>query len=620
MINAIAFFLTILYLSARLRRQFTDILPIITLAGMLLLSSLAMVGHLAWIDCCSAVLCVALVALLLFDLLRSQKSAKALWRGFCQYSLTSGLLLFILLAAFFWFAAEPMTVWWRDDLAHWGLNVKSLWYSDGLVSGSQHLNERFGDYPPGVQVLTWLVMHIQGAWSEQALYFTLFTTYAVFLLPLFRSLTWKWFYLLPLVFILCIAIPTWGNVLSFVFLGIDTTLSLCFGYVLVLVWRHKQGDWFDLLAIALGLCGLFLIKQIGLLLAVFAILLLALRKSEKPLSLFAATLPVFAVTAAWFLYCRFMGLSGYNATGAFSKVLALLHGTYIPPENAALVLPTLLQSLNTKYVGEIVQHTAPLLILPPSVWLVGLPLLPLFFGCCQRSGKSMLLITLSLLSTSLVYIAVIYLSFFTTFYYETNVYTGRFADNMVILIERYMAPVIIGNAMLVLAILLDALHNASERKQKSKPIILLALLTSLILLGTNWVLLGKVLNPDQYYQGEHAIGSEATVRDQESWGSARDEATDARVLIDLDSTSDYIKEIVYSFAPAKFFLQTPESTASPEALAQYIQAQHITHLVCLQEDSLLAQAVTPLIGEDWFYTYTLYSITLEDSELVFTEE
>ena len=93
----------------------------------------------------------------------------------------------------------------------------------------------------------------------------------------------------------------------------------------------------------------------------------------------------------------------------------------------------------------------------------------------------------------------------------------------------------------------------------------------------------------------------------------------ARVLLDLDSTSDYVKELVYSFAPARFFLSTPDNTASTEALSAYLTEQGITQLICLDETSALAEVATPLAGEDGFYAYTLYDVLDDQGTLSLSE-
>ncbi len=620
MLLGIIFLLTVCLLSARLRRRIELVLPATVLALMVLLTALAMCGALLLITPIMVGLFAFLCLWTLADLLRKRLGARAMLMDLRTYALTPGLLLFGGLAVFFWYTAWPMTVWWRDDLAQWALSVKSLWHAGGLVDGAHLLNERFGDYPPGVQVLQWLWMHAGGAWSEQALYGALFGTYAAFLMPLASRIPWRRWYLLPLVWIGFVAMPTWGNVLSSVFLGVDTTLSLCFGYVLVLVWQHRRGDGWSLLAIALGLCGLFLIKAIGLLLGTFALTLLLVRGQEKPGRVVLAALAPLLTVAVWSLYCTRMGLSGYNSTGVTDRLSAMLAGSYVPPVNAAGVLPALLQALTSKYAGELTMQTAPPLSIPLAAWLALLlgAVLLLALGKLQPR-REMRRLAVFLCGMFVIFTAAIYASFFTTFYDETNVYTGAYAGNMVLLIERYMAPMMLGSAMLLLWLWIQGCARAPSALKRPLPLIATIALTAVVALGTNWALMRNVLDPQLYFQGEHSVGSEAAVRDQETWGSDLEEIADARVLIDLTSASDYTKEIIYSFAPAKFFLSTPENTASPQALAEFLLTQNITHVACMDESSPLAQAATPLADEYGFYGYTLYAVVPDGDQVVLTE-
>lgn len=612
-----ALLLVVFYLALRFRRRFEEALPPVVLGTMLVLTVLAMFGRLPWFD----VLVLAALAFAVVDgvvfALRRRPAPRAVIQGVFRYALTPGFLAFVCLTAFFAYAAQPMTVWWRDDLAHWGLQVKSLWFFQGLVDGASHLNVRFGDYPPGVQVLQWLALHLQGEWSEATLYATLFTTYAVFLLPLFRRLRWKQAYLLPLVLIFCVAFPTFGNVLSYLFLGIDTTLSLCFGYALVLAWNLHREDRFNLTALALALAGLVLVKQIGLILAVFTLAVLWLRAPKRGAGIWAATLTPFAVMGGWFLFCHFRGLSGYNTAGVGDQLAALFAGTYQPPENAAGVLPALLNALQVKYTGDLTFQTQAPLPLPLWVWLALLVLAPLLLALVKAAPrKEMRAAALLTACCSLLFITVIYLSFFTTFYYETDVYTYAQQSNMVLLVERYLAPLILGFGMLSLSLWLDALHSRPRR-----PALYALALVYTVLMGvsTNGAVMAEVLNPVRYFQNDRSIGSEAVVRDQETWGSDLDEIPGARVLLDLDSTSDYVKELVYAFAPARFFLSTADNTASTEALTAYLTEQGITQLICLDETSALAEIAAPLAGEDGFYAYTLYDVTVDQGTVTLSE-
>ena len=606
-----------IYLACRWKKRLEETLVPALLVAMLVVTGLAMVGKLQCLD--SLVIAVTLLTLVCgaVHLALHLKPLKMLVKDTFTYVLTPGLLCFCAAVLFFWFAAEPMVVWWRDDLVHWGLQVKSLWFFHGLVDGAHSLNARFGDYPPGIQVLQWLMIHAEGTWSERTLYFILFTTYAVFLLPLFSRVPWRRAYWMPLMLLFLIAFPTWGNVLSYVFLGVDTSLSLCFGYALLLAWEHRRGERFTYAAFALALCGMLAIKQIGLLLAVFALVLFTLRTHEKAKRLISLWALPLLLTGAWAWYCNAMGLSGYNTSGISTQLAAMIAGRYQLPANADGILPALWNALLHKYTGDITLYTAAPVELPLLFWFLALALLPLLLRAQKKlDTKSAKLATVWMLATAAIYLTAIYGSFFTTFYYETDVYTYGEQENMVLLIERYMTPLILGFAMLVIRLLQNAFSapvlmresaSSAGKKNPSLPITVLAF-SVLIAISTNWAVMEEVLNPDRYYQNERSIGSENAVRDQETWGSALDGIPDARVMIDLDATSDYTKELMYSFAPARFYLSTADNTASTEALSAYLTQQGITQLICLADDSALMQCAAPLAPDQTLYSYTLYNV------------
>ena len=227
-------------------------------------------------------------------------------------------------------------------------------------------------------------------------------------------------------------------------------------------------------------------------------------------------------------------------------------------------------------------------------------------------------VSLMILGSSILFLISIYLSFFTTFYYETSVYTYAQQSNMVLLIERYLAPLLLGQGMLVISLLLDTLAEKALNRARV-PALIAFVLGVLVALTTNWAVMTKVLIPDRYFQSDRSVGSEATVRDQEIWGSALDGDLNARVMLDLDSTSDYVKELCYSFAPARFYLSTPENTASAEAAQAYLEANGINYLICLQDGSALSEAVASLVTDGDFYSYTLYDVSDEDGVITLTE-
>ena len=72
---------------------------------------------------------------------------------------------------------------------------------------------------------------------------------------------------------------------------------------------------------------------------------------------------------------------------------------------------------------------------------VALLLLP--FGGKREKRRAALVMAIA----ALAYILMQYAAFFTVFYWETDVYTHAHRDKMILLMERYMTPIVLGFAM-----------------------------------------------------------------------------------------------------------------------------------------------------------------------------
>ena len=180
----LAFAAVVCGVSVALQRRFERVLAPALCGLMLLLYALAIPRALLWIDGISAAALATVAAGLIYALARRRISMRGLWRRVVQNVFTPGALCFVFLCALFVYASGPMVVWWTDDAGYWALEVKSLWYFNGLVGAQEHLALAFGTYLPGMQLLQWWAMHAVGTWSEPTLYATLFISYAAFLLPL----------------------------------------------------------------------------------------------------------------------------------------------------------------------------------------------------------------------------------------------------------------------------------------------------------------------------------------------------------------------------------------------------------------------------------------------------
>lgn len=622
MLQILTFFLCAVTIAVLAKRRFETVLAPTMLIGMLLLTALAMVQKLSFVDIPAPAMLACIAVLLLYALWIGKLQLKELANRILTYVLTPGLVCFVILIAFYYYASEPMIVWWRDDINYWALEVKSLFHFDGLVDGSQHLNAFFSTYTPGLQVLQWWVLHIAGEYSEALLFFGLFATYAVFLLPLLQNIKWKQCYLIPIAAALYIIVPVWGNSMSYVFLSVDTALALCFGYALLQIWRLNENDRFGLFSIALALCGLVLIKQIGIIFAIMAIILMYVLKKQHKQNKWAFRCSVASpiiLFAAWMFYCKAMNLSGYHTNGLMKHILEILRGSYILPASVWDITYSFVHALIAPYTDSITYYTTPPLDIPSLLWLVFLPVAPLMLKK-YRARHRMRNLSFALLFITFIYLLVHYIGFYTVFYDELPAYIGANMDNMCLLMERYLAPLLLGMGILVLGIFIEAFGE--KQLSLRKPIHLAGLTTVLtaFLLSTNWAVMDEGLLPDHYFQQERAISVQTQVLMDHYWGESLEGYENAKVLAGFELNSDFIKNLRYTFAPAAFESPEPSYTANAELLAQHIVQNQITHLICFDEENMLYAPACELVAEDEaLYTWVLYEVVATEDGVELSE-
>ncbi|NLO85743.1 MAG: hypothetical protein GX096_10000 [Clostridiales bacterium] len=622
MLHSLTFLVSAVAVCILAKRKFEVVLAPIMLLLMLVLTGLAMAGSLSLIDTLAPVTLALIALLLIYALVARKITPKEIIHRVFTYVLTPGLVCFAALIAFYYYASGPMIVWWRDDVAHWALEVKSLLIFDGLVDGAHHLNPFFATYTPGISLIQWWFMHIAGEFNEGVLYFSLFSTYTVFLLPLLRDLKWKHFYLIPFAFVFLVILPVWGNVMSYLSLAVDTTLSLCFGYALLEIWRLKDKDSFGLFSIALALCGLVLIKQIGFMLALMIIPMLYVMKKHKGQSKWQLTLCVLSpviVYLGWMLYCRVMNLSGYHTSGLVGHISNMLSGSYVPSPMAEDVPYAFMHALTMPSTSFITYNTQALVSIPRLALLLLIPLVPLLLSK-HHAKHRMRNISITLLCMSLAYLLVQFVSFYTVFYDEVPLYVGENMGNMCLLLERYLAPVVLGTAMLVIGMFIDAFCKKDLSLKKPTHAIGLTAIIAVFLVSTNWDVMNEGLLPEHYFQQARAISVQEQAMMDHYWAEDLEGYENAKVLAGFENNSDFIKDLRYTFAPIYFESPSPDFTASPELLLEHIIQNKITHVICFDDVNMLTSPASELVAEDdELYTWTLYEVTQSEDGILLVE-
>ncbi|MEG1084647.1 MAG: hypothetical protein RSE04_09460, partial [Hydrogenoanaerobacterium sp.] len=370
---------------------------------------------------------------------------------------TPGFVCFALLTAFLYIGSVPRMVWWGDDIRYWALQPKSLYLSGGFLNGTMSLLPDFAAYMPGMPLFQWLGLAIFGEWHEGILFFMLWLFWLVLIIPFAERITWKKAYWSPLFMVFAIALPTILNSPSYSFLGVDTALGLCFGYILCQLWqlRAPQGATaFRYTCLCLSLCVLVLLKQTGLLLFVLSISFLpfCLRSKAKPFALkplLCTYLPPLLLVLSWFVFCRCNGLGGMHTSALSQHLKELLTGTWVPPEDFDKLLPALWSTLSS---GHLYSPEHALIEIPSLYRMILLSLAPLLLIPLSRKNKQSLK-RLSLW-TALVFMLELvgfYFSFLTVFYKEVFGYVNKGLFLLPLMIERYFCPIAFGLVMLCLS-------------------------------------------------------------------------------------------------------------------------------------------------------------------------
>ncbi|MDD3410257.1 MAG: hypothetical protein PHY12_05555 [Eubacteriales bacterium] len=540
-------------LSHRSRRRIEETLPAAICLLLPLLLALGMLQKLAWIDWIS---CAAVAATLVWAaarLMRGRSSLRSLAAFLQTQIFTPGLLCVALSAAAFWLMTRGRFVQDNDELNYWATQVRSLWISGGLVDAAHSPCLDFSGYLPGMPLLEWLGMHVYGAWNESVLYFTLFFTSSLFLLPFMRRVEWKRAWWIPVYVLASVAWPTLFSGAPYAILSTDAVMGFLLGYALCALWRNESP--LDLLGAGAALCALTLAKEIGLFWALMAVAFDALVMRRKGAWKLAVA-PI-ALWLVWKLFCRANGLGVYLNARAGNELSALLTGTYQHPAGITLVFRAALKALllNPFSQSGYQDGLKAALGLPPLVWGALFAFTPRL--CGEKNRRFSLYVT----ATGLVWLALFLLSFWTVFAGEVYHY-ARVPEHVVQRMDRYSQPYFLSMGMLCAGLWAE---KAGQRRRLTA-----ALLACAVLLVNGPLLL------DQLRYGEtHPNPHLAENLREAAWYQALtdEQRADTHVMLISDVPE---RTWAYAYTPVTFIRPTEQALQSAEALRDWMKPWLIT--------------------------------------------
>lgn len=197
-------------------------------------------------------------------------------------------ILFVFASLWTYFACYDMYFVQWDEFTQWGIAPKSIFLFDLLPPSNTVPMDNLG-YPPGLSVLSYLPMKIKGEWTEGIVFWTYQMIFLSIIFSVISKLNFKkiWFS------IICLVILTMSSIIFydlFQTVYADPILAIVFGYSLHLS-QDKEiiKNRFKLAGFTISIIALYLIKDVGFVLAFIAIFALTLnniltnRKSPKNL-------------------------------------------------------------------------------------------------------------------------------------------------------------------------------------------------------------------------------------------------------------------------------------------------------------------------------------------------
>lgn len=179
---------------------------------------------------------------------------------------TPGFLLFWLLVTAY-FVLDRNTVTGKvDDLNHWGLCVRDMWFWDRYPM-HPYSNVIVPGYVPGMATIEYLFLYLFGALREGILVMAANVTGFAYLILLTKKITWRKCLAVISAAVLILILPPSLFMDHYMMLYVDAYVGIVGAYCF-LVWFTGEHDGFQLLQLLLGTIFLVQIKDFGLVTAV----------------------------------------------------------------------------------------------------------------------------------------------------------------------------------------------------------------------------------------------------------------------------------------------------------------------------------------------------------------
>ena len=146
----------------------------------------------------------------------------------------AGFVAYLTLCILLPITLHARTVTWWDDINFWATDLKSLYYLGGFAHKYTNVSPQFGDYPPGVQLAKWFLVHMdRSAFREDLAFVGYYLFNLSFVMQIFKRIKGRASLLgIPLALIAW-AFAGIGEIYGYSGFCADLSMAYLFGSVLI---------------------------------------------------------------------------------------------------------------------------------------------------------------------------------------------------------------------------------------------------------------------------------------------------------------------------------------------------------------------------------------------------
>ncbi|MBO4899275.1 MAG: hypothetical protein J5509_03205, partial [Lachnospiraceae bacterium] len=448
-VHIISFLLIAFTAGYLLKVSLSDMLPFVWCVTILVLYVLAYGRFLMFID---ILMPAAAMGLLAYIWRRGRQGSDAeadvSLQGLLAYAKenvqSAGFITYAILCIAIPLTQSAKIVTWWDDVNYWASDLKSLYYLGGFASKYANVSPAFGDYPPGVQLAKWYLVHMDRHTFRESLAFTGYYLFNLsFIMPCFKKITGKRVIVSPLLALAAWGFAGIGDIYGYSGFCADLSMAFLFGSVLITATEEKWCQAPDIIRPSVYLAVLVIAKSTGSIWALFGIIIWLTYRilnmtdvtKQKVLRLFFVIIGPLFTGASWMIFCLIRRRVTQTTSTMVTYMTTDKYGLspYKNEFGAAFVKAFFKEPVHISHTWVDLPPAAMLLLI--TVLLILLRVFKLLPG---RAGT---FICVCVPIVGIAYYALIYVAHLTIFATETQYLE---AEGMIASIERYGAPFIIG--------------------------------------------------------------------------------------------------------------------------------------------------------------------------------